>query len=229
MVKVARTLAVAVVACVCASAGAAEIEVAGTLLVDVHAELMVAVNEQGNALNWYNCGRLWGTFGDFGFDGPAGNYPTLKAAGGVNAVVFDGDDRLRMDSPAPESMTSDGGFSVEVWAQNPRVKDSECLVSWTDGKKGPGFAFTYGDAGRKLARDGKWHHLVLIQTGGVRKVYVDGKLAASRRVRVNIAAGGKILLGCDGAGKNNFSGAIAAVRIHDKAMTEAQVTKWKSS
>jgi hypothetical protein len=115
-------------ALVCACAAAAQIEVAAKLAVDVHAELMVAVDEQGHALNWYNCGSLWGTFGDFGFDGPRARYPKLGKVDGAEALISDGDGLLRLDMKAPDSITSDGDFSVEVWARNPSVQPDECLV-----------------------------------------------------------------------------------------------------
>ncbi|MFC1805423.1 DUF6055 domain-containing protein [Planctomycetota bacterium] len=196
-----------------ASAGQTQLEVAGKLAVDVHAELLVAVDDEGHAVNWYNCGGLWGTLGDFGFDGPREQYPKLGKADGVEAVVFDGKDRLRLDIKAPESITDDD-FAVEVWAQNPSVQEGECLVSWAEG-----MALGWG----KAPADGKWHHIALVYSGGTEKLFIDGKAARESEVMRELKAGGTIVLGADAKGKRGFSGAVAAVRIHERAMSDAQV------
>ena len=198
---------------VSAVAGQGQLEVAGKLAVDIHAELLVAVDDEGHAVNWYNCGGLWGTFGDFGFDGPRDQYPKLGKVDGVEAVVFDGSDRLRLDIKAPASIT-DGDFSVEVWASNPSAQSGECLVSWAGGMA--------LDCGRAPA-DGGWHHVALVYGGGIEKLLVDGKVVDERKPKRALKPGGTIAVGCDADGKRGFSGAIAAVRIHEKAMTEAQV------
>lgn len=43
------------------------IEVGGKLLVDLHADIMLAVDKNQKVNNWFNAGYMWGDFGDFGF------------------------------------------------------------------------------------------------------------------------------------------------------------------
>jgi len=226
MLKTRAIVAVLIVACLGASAGAGELAVAGKLAVDIHAELLVATDAAGHAVNWYNCGSVWGTFGDFGFDGPASGYPTLGKVAGSQAVIFDGGDRLRFDMPTPASITSDGDFSIEVWLQNPAVAAGECIVSWKGGfERAMAFDLTCGAAGRKTPADRKWHHVVVTQGDGKRNVHVDGKRVVVAWQVYKMPPGGKFVIGCDSAGKNHFTGAIAALRVHEGVMSDAQIAQ----
>ena len=201
----------------CTSAHAEGIAVAGKLAVDLHAELLVANNDQGHALNWYNCGSLWGTFGNFGFDGPPEQYPKLGKVGGIEAVTFNGDDFLKADFKTSENFTGSSDFSVEVWALNPSTQKNECIVSW-----GGAAQLFYGD---RQPESGKWHHMAIVFTGenGEEKLYVDGKPVSKKKVMLNLSADGTIIIGCDALQKNHFTGSIAALRIHDSVMTDEQV------
>ncbi|MFC1600734.1 DUF6055 domain-containing protein [Candidatus Sumerlaeota bacterium] len=220
----------------------AAIAVAGRLVVDVQADFLVAVDEQSHALNWRNLGTLQNTFGDFGFDGSRGQYPTLQAVRGAQAVVFDGDDFLRFGLKAPASVTGNRAFSLEVWAFNPTIGERECLVSWagegngqhaialgwgTDPERGAVFHGDKVTTGyQQVPEANAWQHLALTYTGGaggVESLYVNGKRVMSRAISLNIAPRGTIRLGCDANEENHFSGAIAAVRIHEGAMTEQQI------
>ena len=196
------------------------IEIGGKLLVDLHADLMLTTNDQRKALNWFNAGYLWGTFGDFGFARPASQYPTAATVAGCKAVTFNGRNWLKGSMTAPESITGSDDFSAEVWALNPSVQPNECLVSWAANS---GFVL-YPD--EKTAPAGEWHHIVLVYTGGEqgeKRLYVDGVLKSREAARLDLPKGGVFYLGCAPDGKRKFSGSIAAVRIHEKAMTEQQV------
>ncbi len=218
-----------------------QLEYAERIAVETHAKFLVAT-EDNHAVNWYNLGETYGTFGDFGFDGPLSQYPIFKEVDGFKALSFDGDDWLKMDLKAPEGI-SDQDFSVEVWAFNPSVEENETLISWAmpqDREHGISLnygtnqengAIMYGKAlnkgyGKDIPEAGKWHHLVLTyngNNGGTETLYVDGKEVFSRSVELNLSKEGTIYLGCDGEQKNHFSGALAAVRIHKGTLSGKQV------
>ncbi|MCX6344868.1 MAG: DUF6055 domain-containing protein [Armatimonadetes bacterium] len=217
-------------------ASAPRIEVGGKLLVDLNAEIMLAVDKDQKVNNWFNAGYLWGCFGDFGFAGPKAQYPTVGIVDGVKAVTFSGKSML-VGSPAvpkakvtdatkanlatPENMYGDGEYAIEVWAYNPTVENDECLVSW-----GTSYIL-YPEA--KYASAKKWHHIVLVHSGDKDKLYVDGKLQTEGQLiqvllGYSISAYEPITLGA-AFNYKNFTGSIAALRIHEKAITADQIAK----
>lgn len=140
--------------------------------------------------------------------------------------------------------------TIEIWAMNPSVATDECMVSWGNrGFAGQNMAFEYGYDGNlgavthttapDLAWDplggcplnNYWHHLVYTYNGTNESVYVDGALANSKVGAVNIATNAGIMLGAQWT--NNGTGIstapalatlfIARLRIHDEALTSAQV------
>ena len=210
------------------------IEVGGKLLVDLNTEIMLTVTKDSKAANWFNAGYLWGDFGDFGF--AKYEYPTVGTVDGVRAITFNGKSKL-IGSPVvpkdkindgtkgnlatPDSMTGTGEYAIEVWAYNPTVEPNECMVSWSTGY------LAYPDA--KYASAKKWHHIVVVHSGGQDTLYVDGKQQAQGKF-ISPAAGkveplAPISLGVTADGKQNFSGSIAALRIHEKPITADQIAK----
>ncbi|MCX6345361.1 MAG: DUF6055 domain-containing protein [Armatimonadetes bacterium] len=206
------------------------IEIGGKLLVDLHAEIMLAVDKNQKVNNWFNAGYLWGDFGDFGFAGPKAKYPSLTTVDGVKAVTFTGGqllkgsplvedkditDGIRGNLLAPASMIGAGEYAVEVWAYNPSFEPNETLISWGDG------SLIYPEA--KFAPVKKWHHIVVIHSGDENKLYVDGKLQTTYKGGGSARAG--FVLGSATDGKNAFTGSIAVVRVHEKALSEDQIAK----
>jgi|GEM_PF-1618221 len=204
------------------------IAVAGKLLIDLHAEIMLAVDSNQIVNNWFNAGYMWGDFGDFGFAGPRSQYPTVNNIEGIKAVTFNGKQMLK-GSPlvedkditddvkgnllAPASMIGDGEYSIEIWAYNPSVEPNETLISWGDG------AVVYPDA--KYAPASKWHHIVVVHNGNENKLYVDGSLKTVYSGSGTYRAG--FVIGSATDGSNGFSGSIAVIRVHENAMTEDQI------
>lgn len=148
---------------------------------------------------------------------------------------------------------ADPTVSIEVWALNPEVAGEETMVSWgkRGGPDGTNLSFNYGsdfrwgalghwgspdlgwnsDGGNPPAN--KWHHLVYTYDGKISRVYSDGKLANAEfdgAGVLNTAEGTSINLATqlDSDGTTPTGGlrgtlSIARVRIHDEALTDAQV------
>lgn len=140
--------------------------------------------------------------------------------------------------------------SIEVWALDPGVADDECMVSWGKrGSTGQNMAFEYGynatlgavthttspdlgwDDNGGAPQNGYWHHLVYTYDGTTETVYVDGVQANQKVGAINIATNAGIMMGAQWT--NNgvaistapalASLYIARLRIHDGALTAAQV------
>ena len=218
------------------AASVQRIEVGGKLLVDLHTEVMLAVGKDQKVNNWFNAGYLWGDFGDFGF--AKYEYPTVGTVDGIRAVTFNGkcmlvgspvvpkdkiNDGTRGNLATPDSMTGNGEFTIEAWVYNPAVEPGECLVSW-------GLQYLpYPDA--KYAPAKKWLHIVVVHSSGQDTLYVDGKQQAKDTfvdkmpVEELLPVDVPIILGSTVYGSHNFTGSIAAVRIHEKAITADQIAK----
>ncbi|MGI8966594.1 MAG: LamG-like jellyroll fold domain-containing protein, partial [Limisphaerales bacterium] len=138
-----------------------------------------------------------------------------------------------------------------VWAYNPSVADDESMVAWGKrGVNGQNMAFEYGYNGTSGAAqhfgaatdiswdplggaplNNRWHHLVYTFDGATESVYVDGALANSKAVGINIVPGAGIMLGAQWT--NNATSisttpalatlTLARVRVHDGALTASQI------
>ena len=183
-----------------------KLAVAGKLEFDFHTKFMVARGSEGHALNWNGCGLFKGCFGDFGLDGPDENYPKYKAdVDGSPAIIFDGNDRLRHVSADTTNSICDGTFSVEMWV---RDMDGEgTLVAWGD--------ISVKAADLPSAKGGGWRHIALIAKDGVAVYYVDGKEV--KKGEVAKSTKGQVILGAQA------TYALAALRIHNEAMTPEQL------
>ncbi len=165
---------------------------------------------------------------------------------GRAAVVFDAGQRLVSDFVLPAGFEKGHAFTVEVWVLNPGVEKSETIVALARAGGGPGteFNFSSGEtsgafrSGHKattpfgaVPSSNEWHHLAWTYTGGAEealRVYVDGELDLERTMRVILPPQLLVNVGASGETDNkgprkSFSGALAQVRIHDTALTQAEL------
>ena len=222
-------------------ASAADIQIAGKLFVD-----MRAADSSSSSGVWKNAGEL----GDFEKVGD----PKVVDIGGVKAMMLNAgksNDAWRCKDTAPTGIVGKSPTrTVEVWVYNPEVAFEEPMVAF--GKRGgpPGTAynFNYGTApghgaithwgGADLGwgqvpTAAKWHHLVHTYDGQTNRVYSDGELIASEKLRPNdiqTHAGSRVTIGTGiradhepEFGTIRASLAIAIVRIHDGVLTAEQI------
>lgn len=230
----------------------AQIQSAGTLLVDVDA----TGSTLGPMNSITNHGTLQGSFTAVG----AGAVPNVTTVGGTKAMQFDGGDVLQLQDAsgtpilAPPDITGgDPTCSIEVWALNPDLANEEALVSWghRGGGDGTNMSFNYGsdfrwgavghwgngDMGWNNLGGGpvanKWHHLVFTYDGSTQKIYADGAFQNGEYLgagAINTYPDTYLLIGAQsdssGAGIQpdlRFTGSIARVRVHNEVLTAAQV------
>jgi hypothetical protein len=174
---------------------------------------------------------------------PNARVETVK---GRAALMFDGTQQFIVEAPLPAGFEKANVFTVEAWALNPTVEKAETVVAFAPARGGSGTDFGFGSgptaggfrSGLKattpfiaVPAPNAWHHLAWTFTGGAEgtlRVYVDGELDVEKPLRVTLPPGAKIHVGASGEVDNNgpkkgFSGAIARVRVHDAAMTQAEL------
>jgi hypothetical protein len=213
-----------------------ELAVAGRLSVDLHARFMLSRSyETETALNWYNCGysgggsgggvQVGGNFGDFGLQVPPGEreakYPRAVTIGDVPAAAFDGNDWMKGNFPAEAAVTGKEDMAVEIWLRVSKPSAGMVIVGWQspDGKKSSA-PVAWPDA---AGGSDSWRHLVINAKADGESWWLDGKKLHDGP-RVTVIGGGQIMvLGGASARKPSFTGELAAVRLHDAALTEEEI------
>jgi len=213
-----------------------ELTVAGRLSIDLHAEFMLSrTYENDTALNWYNCGysggggggvtQVGGTFGDFGFQVPFKDrevkYPHAVTVDKVPAVRFDGNDFLKGNFPVEKAIAGARNMAVEIWLRSDSPSAGQVILGWQsgDGRETSGsIGFPEGFRG-----SADWQHIVVNCLPDRDEWWVNGA-KNSFGPRKTIAKDGHIMvLGGASESKPSFRGDLAAVRLHDQAMTDEEI------
>ncbi|MDQ6630904.1 MAG: hypothetical protein M3Y82_04000, partial [Verrucomicrobiota bacterium] len=234
----------------------AQIQTAGDLFVNVDATPLPT----GTLNDLTNSGTLGGFFEAKGTNNLNTNAVVASVAG-VNGIQFFGNSGFVMQLfnasggtgtliPPPAGVVgSNATASIEVWAYNPSVADDESMVSWGKRATSQNMAFEYGynavfgaaqhfgatdipwDIYGGTPLNNRWHHLVYTFDGATESVYVDGALANSKAVGINVATNAGIMLGAQWTSTGTAISTtpalatltLARVRIHDGALTPAQI------
>ncbi len=187
------------------SSALAQLETAGTVLVDVDATTLAegpitTVNNQGT------------TGGLFEAIGGGQNNPRVIAVGGdgTHGILFDGNDFMQqVDTAGGTLQLADSSLvgmnpvhSVEAWVLNATIPVEETVVAWgrRGGPDGSNASYNYGSSGAFGAIGhwagadigwndaggapvpGVWHYLVWTYDGTTTRLYVDGSLTNSEQV-----------------------------------------------
>jgi len=203
----------------------AQLQVAGSLLVNIDA----TTAPLGSLASITNNGTLGGVFeARYGTNVPA---VAIVNGNGSQGIRFDGRQFLQhvnvpggTNVPADATLTGvNPTLSIEVWALNPGISGEETMVSWGHrggNPDGSNMSFNYGfddrwgaaghwggadmgwdpccDGGSNppgVPRSGDWHHLVYTFDGSVQRAYADGVLKNSEVVGLNIFAPQAIMIG----------------------------------
>ncbi len=208
--------------------------VAGRLSIDLHTQFMMSRSYgHDTILNWYNCGYsggsphspVGGTFGNFGFDCDwrerDARYPRASRRGAMQVAQFNGRQTIKGNFVIDEALADGKACSVEVWFIGEQTAKGDVILGWQspDGRASSGalsvpLTFMPSPEPAHLA-------LVTSATGEVR--YLNGAKCANHGRPFAIASGHVPVLGGASEQAPSFKGEIIAFRLHDQAMTEAQV------
>jgi hypothetical protein len=184
-----------------------------------------------------------GSLANEGSDGAGGNLTNTGAAGAANnAFIFGGASRLTStDTGLPAAVTP---VSFGCWVKAISTSATlQYLITWgtTNGTNDVRLYLADGlilcGSGSNImtgpfVADGQWHHIVVIHEdtpvdGVKRKMYVDGRLAATSLVLNSVTLGGanKFVIGQSLASTLGFSGMIDGVFVEDAQYTFEDVIK----
>ena len=229
--------------------GAAALETAGELLIDLDAARVADVADGAAPGAIPNAGVVGGMF-----------VPRADKAGAVYAAdvagrpafTFPGTAGIMTNTVLPDArVTGNAPWSVEAWVYTVDFQPSsseETYFSWTPREglesnartvmecrygRDNNNAFEHytsnGEWDGHMPLAGVWHHLCATYgTDGVERVYVDGHPRSSKAHALRLAADGAFTLGGvwvrGGAYWGHpFSGALAKLRVHAGTLTAAQV------
>jgi len=211
-----------------------ELAVAGRLSVDLHSVFMVSrTYERDTVLNWYNCGysgggqatTVGGNFGDFGFQVPwqqrDGKYPHAVSVNNVPSVRFNGGNVLKSNFAVEKHVAGARKMALEVWLRAVNPSPNQVLLGWQskDGRE-VSAALKYP---AQFNGSDQWRYLVVNCTPTIEDWYLDGVKVSSGRRRTIIKDGHVMVLGGASAAAPSFRGDLAAVRLHDDALTEEAI------
>ncbi len=212
-----------------------ELAVAGRLSIDLDAEFMMSRTYGADTvLNWYNCGysgggaggtTVGGDFGDFGFQAPWQErdavYPHAVILGGAQAARFSGSNSIMGTFEVEKKLAGPAPMALEawVWVENPAP--NEVILGWQsrDGRA----ASAPLPVPAQLRGAARWQHVVVNCAADKEDWYLNGVKVLARPRTMFIREGHVMVLGGASSLRPSFNGAIAAVRLHDKAMTEDQI------
>jgi hypothetical protein len=212
-----------------------DLAVAGRLSVDLHGEFMASRSyDKDTVLNWYNCGysgggrgtSVGGNFGDFGFQVPwqerDTKYPHAVTVANVHAVRFNGGNSMTGNFPVEPTIAGTQTMTLEIWFRTEQGASHDAVIlGWQsrDGRETSAPVRIPDQCGQSST----WRHLVINCTPTAETWYLDGRKVSSGPRSTVIKPGHVMVLGGASAADPSFRGDLAAVRLHDKAMTEEQI------
>ena len=151
-----------------------------------------------------------------------------------SGLVFDGQDDY-VDCGAGKSLDLRKQVSVECWVRPDAIPSTEVgvagkgiesygLTYYTDGR-----CWWYISGGGNMTKAGLgvgfWNHVAGTYDGSTSRLYVNGELRDSNVLDVPIAPGGNFFVGARGPGSHTFGGAIAQVRVYNRALSKEEVAE----
>ncbi len=186
---------------------------------------------------WKNGGTLSGLFR------PGRPAPRIEIVAGRPAVTFSGNgDFLRSSFPVPPALAGRRPFTAAAWVLDPALGAKKTIASWAGGTKasaefGIGFGRNAAFFSSHLKKTGyqggvpaarRWQHVAIVHDGNAVAVFLNGRFNAERAMALDVRPGPAVFVGASWiAGRSEafqpFSGSLAALEIHDRALSDAEV------
>lgn len=194
----------------------------GSLLIDLDPGILAAVADpdcqplyppelnQPWLRSWVNLGTLGGKLHNDA-RAPETSQPRVGVAHGARAISFDGKSRMISGFTGPHPPT----VTVELWAFAEKDAPAGTIFQWG----------SLALSSRTL-KPGSWQHLALSFDRGNLAAYVNGAPVRVGRLSGISGSADRLIIGAGGDGthlSSGFCGHVSAVRVHDLALTPAQL------
>lgn len=161
------------------------------------------------------------------------------------ALFFNGTQYLKSDKALPECYRYNAPYTIVATVLSTKVGPVSTVASLSDSRSD--FATTefrlgndrstgvvnhngsfesYGLPNEVKAGEGKWQTWIVTFDGWKEYVYVDGKLVHEQNNFIAVRPNGKITIGADGSGSNNFMGYLNYLSISPYSMSAEEVSKF---
>lgn len=165
--------------------------------------------------------------------------------GGRKCFVITDKNHFISDFRVPASLSGNSSYTVVIDVLNPEIGRYEPFLSWSSGRQDITLAeFGYGSDPHKgavthgawpdmpyknLPEAGKWHRIAITFDGYKEKLWVNGKLLFETNKMLFVRKAENFLLGADFLRENFFDGAIASLKVYDRALEKEDIFQPENS
>lgn len=160
------------------------------------------------------------------------------------ALFFNGTQQLTSNKPLPNNYCYNSPYTISFYALSTKVGAVSTIVSLSNshadlatteirlgtdpaaGLINHNGSFESSGAPKAIKQcEGTWHNWTIVFDGWKEKVYLDGKLLQEKNNFIMVRPDGRITIGADGAGTNNFMGYISNILIAPIAVTQSELNR----
>ncbi|WP_134090225.1 family 43 glycosylhydrolase [Olivibacter sp. XZL3] len=158
---------------------------------------------------------------------------------GKKAFIFDGQTYWQSRMHLPPTLSGNSSFTISAWVNNPSIAKEEPLIQWSTGGRDLMHASLGFGADKSLGgvvhggwanipfknppSPDQWHHIVLVFDGTEERLYIDGILENEGNRMLFLEQAGSISIGTDRRLQHYFSGALASLKMYDRALTNEDI------
>ena len=160
------------------------------------------------------------------------------------ALFFNGTQRLTSTTALPQAYRYNSPYTISAWVLNTKVGSVSTVASLsasradlattefrlgTDPQTGlinHNGSFESCGLPKEIAEgEGKWQFWVITFDGWKERAYLNGQLVREQNNFIMVRPDGRVTIGADGTGTNNFMGYISSLRISPDAATPEDIAK----
>lgn len=158
---------------------------------------------------------------------------------GKKCFVISDKNCFTSDFKVPASLSRNSSYTVVLDALNPEIDRYEPFLSWSAGRQDITLAeFGYGSDAYKgavthgswpdmpyktLPEAGKWHRIAITFDGYMEKIWINGRLVSEANKMLFVRNAENFVLGTDAFRENFFDGAIASLKVYDRALGPEEI------
>ena len=168
----------------------------------------------------------------------------VRVKDGKWGIFFNGTQTLTSDRSLPEVFRYNSPYTISAWVLSTKVgpvstvaslSSSRADLATTEFRLGTdpntglinhNGSFESSGAPKEIKEgEGKWQFWVITYDGWMERVYCNGRLVKEKNNFIMIRPEGKVTIGADGTGTNNFMGYINSLSISPNSMSEEDIMR----